>query len=59
MRHGEEGEDRANEVLIEFSRKYNIPLIATNNTYYTKKEEANAHDILLCVKEGALPTIWP
>ena len=52
MRHGEEGEDRANEVLIEFSRKYNIPLIATNNTYYTQKEEANAHDILLCVKEG-------
>ena len=52
MRHGEEGEDRANEVLIDFSRKYNIPVIATNNTYYTKKEEANAHDILLCVKEG-------
>ena len=52
MRHGEEGEDRANEVLIEFSRKYSIPLIATNNTYYTQKEEANAHDILLCVKEG-------
>ncbi len=52
MRHGEEGEDRANEVLVEFSRKYNIPLIATNNTYYTYKEEANAHDILLCVKEG-------
>src|SRR6056300_1725886 len=52
MRHGEEGENRANEVLIAFSSKYNIPLIATNNTYYTKKEEANAHDILLCVKEG-------
>ena len=52
MRHGEEGENRANEVLISFSRKYNIPLVATNNTYYTKKEEANAHDILLCLKEG-------
>jgi DNA polymerase-3 subunit alpha len=52
MRHGEEGEDRANEVLISFSREYNIPLVATNNTYYTKKEEANAHDILLCLKEG-------
>ena len=52
MRHGEEGEDRANEVLIEFSRNYSIPIIATNNTYYTQKEEANAHDILLCVKEG-------
>ena len=52
MRHGEEGEDRANELLVEFSRKYDIPLIATNNTYYAKKDEANAHDILLCVKEG-------
>jgi len=52
MRHGEEGEDRANEVLIDFSKKHKIPLIATNNTYYTQKEEANAHDILLCVKEG-------
>ena len=52
MRHGEEGEDRANEVLIQFSKRYNIPLIATNNTYYTQKDEANAHDILLCVKEG-------
>ena len=52
MRHGEEGEDRANEQLIYFSKKYNIPVIATNNTYYVNKEEANAHDILLCVKEG-------
>ena len=52
MRHGEEGEDRANQVLIQFSKKHNISLIASNNTYYTNKEEANAHDILLCVKEG-------
>lgn len=56
MRHGEEGEDRANEVLIQFSIKHQIPLIATNNTYYTHKEEANAHDILLCVKEGEKQT---
>ena len=52
MRHGEEGEDRANEILIQFSKTHQIPLVATNNTYYTHKEEANAHDILLCVKEG-------
>ena len=52
MRHGEESEDRANDVLVDFSKKYKLPLIATNNTYYTYKEEANAHDILLCVKEG-------
>ena len=52
MRHGEEGEDRANAVLLTLAEKYSIPIIATNNTYYIKKEEANAHDILLCVKEG-------
>ena len=52
MRHGEEGEDRANSVLVKLAQQYDIPLIATNNTYYTKKEEANAHDILLCLKEG-------
>ncbi len=52
MRHDEEGEDRANSVLVKLAQQYDIPLIATNNTYYTKKEEANAHDILLCVKEG-------
>ena len=50
MRHGQEDEDRVNPVLIQFSRKHNIPLVATNNTYYIDQTEANAHDILLCVK---------
>ena len=52
MRHGQEDEKRANEVLISLAKQYKIPLIATNNTYYATKEEANAHDILLCLKEG-------
>ncbi|MDA0774356.1 MAG: DNA polymerase III subunit alpha [Bacteroidetes bacterium] len=52
MRHHQENEDRANLVLLDFSKKHNIPIIATNNTYYVEQEEANAHDILLCVKEG-------
>ena len=52
MRHGQEDEKRVNEVLISLSQQYQIPLIASNNTYYAAKEEANAHDILLCVKEG-------
>ena len=38
--------------MIQFSRKHNIPLVATNNTYYIDQTEANAHDILLCVKDG-------
>ena len=52
MRHKQEDEDRVNQVLIQFAKKHNVKLIATNNTYYTEKENANAHDILLCVKDG-------
>lgn len=52
MRHGQEDENRVNQTLIEFSRKHGVKLIATNNTYYITKEDANAHDILLCVKDG-------
>ncbi|MCW1953070.1 MAG: DNA polymerase III subunit alpha [Flavobacteriia bacterium] len=52
MRHGQEDEDRVNQTLIPMAKKHSIPLVATNNTYYGAKEEANAHDILLCVKDG-------
>ena len=52
MRHGQEDEDRINPALIGLSKTHDVKLIATNNTYYTKKENANAHDILLCVKDG-------
>ncbi len=52
MRHGQEDERRANAVLVNLANQHKIPLIASNNTYYASKEEANAHDILLCLKEG-------
>jgi len=52
MRHQQEDEERANEALIRLANKHDINLIATNNTYYADQKDANAHDILLCVKEG-------
>jgi DNA polymerase-3 subunit alpha len=52
MRHDQEDENRANAVLVEFARKHNIKTVATNNTYYIHQEDANAHDILLCVKDN-------
>ncbi|WP_333809412.1 DNA polymerase III subunit alpha [Flavobacterium sp.] len=52
MRHKQEDENRVNQTLIAFSKKHNVKLVATNNTYYVNKEDANAHDILLCVKDG-------
>jgi len=52
MRHDQEDEDRVNQTIIDFSKKHDVKLIAANNTYYINKENANAHDILLCVKDG-------
>ncbi|SKB55324.1 DNA polymerase-3 subunit alpha [Salegentibacter holothuriorum] len=52
MRHDQEDENRVNTVLVDFAKKHKINLVATNNTYYCAKEDANAHDILLCIKDG-------
>ena len=52
MRHNQEDEDRINPVLISLAQKHAVKLVATNNTYYINQEDANAHDILLCVKDG-------
>ncbi len=52
MRHGQEDEDRVMPVLVSLSRKHTIKVVATNNTFYVDKNDAEAHDILLCVKDG-------
>ncbi|TMM58392.1 DNA polymerase III subunit alpha [Maribacter algarum] len=52
MRHGQEDEDRVNQVLIPMAKKHQVKMVASNNTYYCAKEDADAHDILLCVKDG-------
>ncbi len=39
-----------NSKLIEFSKKLNVPLIATNDMHYLKKEDAEVQDILLCLQ---------
>ncbi|SHG70346.1 DNA polymerase III subunit alpha [Flagellimonas flava] len=56
MRHGQEDEDRVNQVLLQLAKKHEVKLVATNNTYYCAKEDAEAHDILLCVKDGEKQT---
>jgi DNA polymerase-3 subunit alpha len=52
MRHGQEDEDRVNQVLVRMAKDHDVKLVATNNTYYCDKKDAEAHDILLCVKDG-------
>ncbi|MDW7691873.1 DNA polymerase III subunit alpha [Flammeovirgaceae bacterium SG7u.111] len=59
MRHGLPEEQRVNEVLIGFAKKYGVKLIASNDVYYLEKEDSHAHDVLWCIKEGkqmSMPT---
>lgn len=53
-RHGIPEEERLNEVLLRFAKKYDVKYFAANNTFYNDKKDAYAHDILLCVKDGEL-----
>lgn len=39
-----------NAKLIELSKQYGIPLVATNDNHYTRKEDAEAQEILLCIQ---------
>lgn len=45
-------QDVVNQGLIEISRDTGIPLVATNDCHYLKKEDAEIHDILLCIQTG-------
>jgi DNA polymerase III subunit alpha len=45
-------QEKINQVLLKWSEKYNVPAIATNDSHYVDEEDANAHDILLCVNTG-------
>ncbi|WP_282071501.1 DNA polymerase III subunit alpha [Polaribacter atrinae] len=52
MRHDQQDEKIVNETLLKFSKKHDVKIVATNNTFYLEQKDANAHDILLCVKDG-------
>ena len=52
QRHGLPEQDQVNTVLVDWARKYNVPIIASNDSHYVDQEDANAHDILLCVNTG-------
>jgi len=45
-------QEKVNNVLLEMSERLSIPLIATNDCHYLDKEDARAHEILLCVQTG-------
>lgn len=60
QRHGIPEQNKVNEVLVRFARKYNVKIIATNDTHYVEQDFYEAHDILLCVNTGekkSTPTV--
>jgi DNA polymerase-3 subunit alpha len=52
QRHGMAEQDKVNEVLLKFAKKYNVKVIASNDSHYVDQQDFNAHDILLCINTG-------
>jgi DNA polymerase III subunit alpha len=52
MRHGTEIEERIEPGLIDLAYKLDLPLVATNDVYFSDEGMYTAHDALLCIAEG-------
>jgi DNA polymerase III subunit alpha len=52
QRHGMAEQNKVNEILVKFARKYNVKIIASNDSHYVDQSDFTAHDILLCINTG-------
>ncbi len=52
QRHGMPEQEKVNEVLLRFAKKYKVKVIASNDSHYVDQKDSNAHDILLCINTG-------
>ena len=52
MSHGVDGQLQANRQLLAFSRDFGLPVVATNDCHYLRREDAAPHDVLLCIGTG-------
>src|SRR4051795_11927083 len=52
MDHGLDIERRVHQSLKQLASEMSIPLVATNDLHYTYAEDADAHEVLLCVQSG-------
>ncbi len=52
QRHGLEDELRSEEGLLQIAYESNLPLVATNDVYFAKRDMFEAHDALLCIADG-------
>jgi len=54
MDHGILEQRKANRHMNELSQRTGIPLVATNDVHYLKREHAEAHDIMLCMQTSTV-----
>jgi DNA polymerase-3 subunit alpha len=52
QRHGMPEQEKVNEVLLRFAKKYKVKVIASNDSHYVDQSDFTAHDILLCINTG-------
>lgn len=52
--HGIEEELKATPQLVALAREIGVKIVATNDAHYARREDAEAHDVLLCINTGAL-----
>ena len=45
-------QDTVNKRLMEVAQELNLPLVATNDCHYLNREDAKAHEVLLCIQTG-------
>jgi DNA polymerase-3 subunit alpha len=50
--HGLEQEKQVAPLLIDLARRTDTPMVVTNDCHYLKKEDSEAHDVLLCIQTG-------
>jgi DNA polymerase III subunit alpha len=50
--NGIEEQNLVNQNLIKLSKETGIPLVATNDAHYLRREDARAHEVLLCIQTG-------
>ena len=50
--HNIDDQRTCNEVLVRWSREYDVPVVGTNDVHYVDQEDAEAQDVMLCLQTG-------
>ena len=52
QQNGIDVQQRVNDALLDMSQRLSIPMVASNDCHYLDKEDARAHELLLCIQTG-------